>query len=307
LGYDALGKPESAMSIDNSSNGLLRWIAPAAVIAVLAFGVFAILDRFERDEHAAATRALRARADALIASALRPGAALGCLDSIVGEATEAACEAKVFASPQSTAAAVVYTGARLTLLADAHRFDPAYAATLTAGRRAIELDRFGIAAHVLAMRDGCTAEKCAAFAFLSDTGALKGNMKAQAYDQYVSRHADAWNAPPPVPAAAPPAVSEAAPAPAQKSVALAPASGGLVARPIPDKYTLPSAASIPAVSIMNKEPPLPKESAAPAAQAAAPAAAQPQAQAESPVPVPPKRPQERPQVQSQQAAPPPAR
>ena len=64
---------------------------------------------------------------------------------------------------------------------------PAFAASFAARRRAIELDRFGIAAHVLAERDGCTAERCAAFAFLTDSGVLKANMKAQAFDQYVSR------------------------------------------------------------------------------------------------------------------------
>ena len=64
------------------------------------------------------------RAETLNASALQPGRALACLDAVAGESTEAACEAKVFASPQSTAAAVAYTGAQLTLLADAQKFDP---------------------------------------------------------------------------------------------------------------------------------------------------------------------------------------
>ena len=62
------------------------------------------------------------------------------------------------------------SAARLTLLADGLAFarhgDPDFAATLAGLRRAIELDRFGIAAHVLAVRDGCTAERCAAFALL---------------------------------------------------------------------------------------------------------------------------------------------
>ena len=61
-------------------------------------------------------------------------------------------------------------------------------------RRAIELDRYGIAAHVLAMRDGCTAEQCVAFVWLRDVTVLKANLKAQVYDQYVSRYAAAWNA-----------------------------------------------------------------------------------------------------------------
>ena len=52
--------------------------------------------------------------------------------------------------------------------------------------------------------------------------------------------------------------------------------------PLPDKYDFPSAASIPPVSIMNAEPPLPKETAQ---------AAQPAAEGEAAVPVPQKRPQ----------------
>lgn len=285
------------MSMDETLSRWPRLIVPALAIAAVLFGIFAILDRLEQDARAAAQRALLARADALTASALQPGSALGCLDSVAGETVEAACEAKVFGSPQSAAAAVVYTGARLTLLADAQRLNPAAATAFAASRRAIELDRFGIAAHVLTVRDGCTPERCAAFAFLTDTGALKGNMNAQAFDQYVSRHRDAWDAPA---AAPPPAVSQAQPAPEPetKAASVAPANGEL--HPIPDKYKLPSADSIPRVSIMDKEPPLTK--AAAEALGAQPAT-EPKADSKPPtdgaVPVPPKRPQ----AQSQQAAP----
>jgi hypothetical protein len=299
------------MTLDSKPSGLLRLILPLVVLAAImagAFGVFAVMDRLTLDARMVERRALVARNDALTASALRPGVALACLDDLAGEATETACEAAVFVSPQSTAAAVAFTGARLTLLADAHRFDPALLATFAAARRAVALDRFGLAAHVLSVRDGCTPEHCPAFAWLGDAGAVKGNMKAEAFDQYVSRHADAWNAP----AVAPPAaVSEAAPSPqpSTQAATLEPKAGEQVARPIPDKYTLPSAASIPAVSIMNSEPALPKSAVD--AQAMAPNAAPPKAEAkaeprapsEGEVPVPPKRPQ----VQSEQAAPPPAR
>ncbi len=220
-------------------NSVLRWILPALAIMAALFGVFAIVDRLEQDQRAAAQRALQARAESLNASALQQGGALACLNTLAGESTEAACEAKVFASPQSTAAAVVYTSAQLTLLADAQKFDPAFAATFAARRRAIELDRFGIAAHVLSERDGCTAEHCAAFAFLTETGVLKANMKAQAFDQYVSRHADAWNAPAAAPA---PAVSQTQPAPAPAAAAsIAKPLGEPGHQPIPEKYKLPSA------------------------------------------------------------------
>src|SRR5262249_45131094 len=77
-------------------------------------------------------------------------------------------------------------------VAAAGRGGPNALAALASTRRAIELDRFGIAAHVLAVRDGCTAEKCAAFAMLQDAATLKANFKAHAFDAYVARYATAW-------------------------------------------------------------------------------------------------------------------
>ncbi len=193
----------------------------------------------------------------------------------------------MFGGPQNTANAVAYVAARLTLLADGLAFarhgDPDFAATLTGLRRAIELDRFGVVAHVLAVRDGCTADRCAAFALLGDTNVIKSNLKAQVFDQYVSRYAADWNKSEPV-------AEKQAPAPAPVASAPEPPAK----TPVANKYKFPSAASIPPVSIMNTEPPLPKE--ATDAQAAQPAG---EAKAPAPVP-PPKRPQT-------QAASPPAR
>ena len=61
---------------------------------------------------------------------------------------------RCFASAQSTAAAVAYMDARLKLLSEAARLasrgDAGAMAALAASRRAVELDRYGIAAHVLA-------------------------------------------------------------------------------------------------------------------------------------------------------------
>ncbi len=192
------------MSIDRTSNRLLRLlVAATAFVVVAALAVWAVLDVLVEGQHAAERQALSQRAELLNATALRPGSALACLGASAGEAAETACEATVFASPQSTAAAVAYIGARLTLLADAHAHVTGAAEIFAAARRAIELDRFGIAAHVLARRDGCTAAQCAAFAWLGDTSVLKANMKAQVFDQYVSRHSPAWNAPAAVTPAAP--------------------------------------------------------------------------------------------------------
>lgn len=284
-------------NLDGTLNGLIKLALAAAVAAGVALSVFVVVNQMTFDRDAADRRAIVQRNTELTRGAVAPGSALSCLDAGAGDTVESACEARVFADPQSTAAAVAYVGARLALLTEAADSQPAALKALAASRRAIELDRYGIAAHVLAGRDGCTAERCPAFAMLSDTSAVKANMKAQAFDQYVSRHATAWNAPAPEPA---PAAVSAAPQPAApvRSAAIA---GPPVAQPMSDKYTLPSAASIPPVSIMNAEPALPKQAAE--AQAQSPAAAfKGEIKPEDDVPMPPKRPQ----AQGALAAPPPA-
>jgi hypothetical protein len=277
--------------IDGALNGLLKLAIAAAVIGAGAFGVMTVLDRMTLDGKAAERRALLARNAELNVAAVTPGSVLACLDGGAGEAIQAACEKSIFADPQKAASAVAYTGARLALLADAQALaDPAVIGAFAAPRRAIELDRYGIAAHVLSTRDGCTAERCPAFAWLHDSGALKANMKAQAFDTYVARYAGAWNKPEPekqvpvaaAPVQAPPAIAALPGQPEQPT-----------GQPVSSKYDFPSSASIPAVSIMNAEPALPKEQGAkPGNLPAAPAAAPPSAEnAEPAVPVPPKRPQ----------------
>jgi hypothetical protein len=262
-----------------------RLLLPVAALAIFGLGIIAIVDRMAEDERFAERRALAQRNAQLTGPAMAPGSTLACLDGPAGDTVENACERTVFAGPQSTAAAVTYMAARLTLLSDGLAFarhsDPDFAVSLAGLRRAIELDRFGIAAHVLAVRDGCTAERCDAFALLSDANVVKSNLKAQVFDQYVSRYAANWNknaATAPVADRLPGAVAPIAILPE------APAKA-----PVPDKYDLPSSASIPPVSIMNPEPPLPKAATdAQAAQdaadkdAAAPGAPKPRAPAALP-------------------------
>ncbi len=304
------------MSIDGVLNGLLRFALPAAAIAAVAVAASALFDHLNLDRRAAERRTLLQRNTELTVSALAPGSALACLDGGAGEAIENACEKAIFADPPSAAGAVAFTAARLALLAQAAPLaqgsEAAFADALAPARRAIELDRYGIAAHVLAVRDGCTFEHCAAFSLLRDTVALKANLKAQAFDNYVARYAAAWNKaeakkePKDERKDGPkdgPMSETQPPAPAPPPVASAPQTPAPSAHPVASKYDFPSAASIPPVSIMNAEPPLPPP---PADNAAAPpatnAAAPPAANAAAPVklPVPPKRPQA-------QAATPPAR
>jgi hypothetical protein len=281
------------MNVDRALNGLLKLAIAGAVVAGGPLAVTVVLHTMALDRDAADRRSLVQRNAELNIGALAPGSTLACLDAGAGEVVENACEKQVFADPQTTARAVAYTAARLSLLAEAHATLPSAVTAVDATRRAIELDRYGIAAHVLATRDGCTAVQCAAFAWLRDTAVIKANLKAQVYDQYVSRYAAAWNKP----EAEMLAPVAAAPAPGAPVAAVPGEPTHPTGVPVSSKYDFPSAASIPPVSIMNAEPPLPK-AAAPKTDAAKPDTAK-QGE-EVAVPVPPKRPQA-------QAARPPAR
>ena len=273
------------------TGGAPRLLLPVGALVIGVLAVVGVLNRLALDDRAAERRALLQRNAELNRSAVAPGSMLGCLDSGAGETIESACEKAVFADPQNAAAAIAYISARLSLLRDAVEFaqrgDGELIEAFAAGRRAIELDRFGIAAHVLAFRDGCTAQRCAAFALLRDSGVVKANLRVHAFDTYLARYASAWNKSD--------AVAEKKPTtPAPAPVASAPPPPAGANQPVSSRYDFPSAASIPPVSIMNAEPPLPKDpgaepDVAPGAEAAAPK-----------VPVPLKRPQT-------QAATPPAR
>ncbi len=272
-------------------SGGSRFLLSLVAIVIGALVVIGVLDRLATNERAADQRVLLQRNSQLSLSAVAPGSAFACLDGAAGEQVENACEKAVFVDAQSTASAVAYVSARLSLLSDAfaaaQRGDPDLMNVFGATRRAIELDRYGIAAHVLAVRDGCTAERCAAFVMFQDTNALKANLKVHAFDTYVSRYASDWGK---TAAAADKQPQAAAPMqPPVASAAEAPSPG----HPVDSRYDFPSSASIPAVSIMNAEPPLPKEAGAANAQAGTDKAA-------GNPPVPPKRPQA-------QAASPPAR
>src|SRR5262245_16477282 len=274
------------LAIRRVTQGYASGIAmPLLVVAIAGVAVFAILDRLTRSERASEERALLERNSQLSLAAAAPGSALSCLDGLAGEEIENACEKSLFANPQSVARAVGYVSARLSLLSDAAgRGNPDVLAALAATRRAIELDRFGIAAHVLAIRDGCTAEKCAAFATLNDAATLKANFKVRAFETYVARHAAAWGKGEAVPENVPQASIPGTPPVASAPEPLSPS------HPLDSRYDFPSSASIPPVSIMNAEP---KEPASPqGAHAASETGTTP--------PVPPKRPQT-------QAASPPAR
>jgi hypothetical protein len=277
FGWDIVALAGLAMTVTQLLVPRSRRLAAAVIVrltvaVVTVAAVLGAINFAEEWQAANERRALQARASELASRALAPGSALACLGSQAGEAVEAACEKSVFASPESAAAALAFTEARMALLADAQAIagdDSTFAALIAGIRRAVELDRFGLAAQVLATRDSCTAEDCPAFALVHEAAALRANLKARAYDTYVARYAASWEK-----RESAPAVAEAKPAeePPQTPAAA-----------LSSRYDFPSAASIPPVSIMTAEPPRP---AAPEA-GSAPASEAPGA----PQRLPPPRPQ----------------
>ena len=251
---------------------LRRLLIPVAALVLAALAVIAVLQQMGAADQAAERRALLARNAALARAALAPGSALACLDSGAGEKVGDACEQAVFASPQTVAAAVSLEAERLTLLQAAFALskhgDALAMPALADLRRAAELDRYGIAAHVLETRDGCTVKECDALAMFHDTAALKANLKARAFEAYVARYAPQWGkpaeaTPPPIAAAPQPAPQAAVAAVAPSAPAEPPRDTQGTARPVEQRWTFPSADTIPPVSIMTAEPKLPKDAELP--------------------------------------------
>ena len=215
------------------------------VCAILGAAItWAFLDRGDLGNRGAERRAFEMRAEELSARVLAPGSPLACLDAVAGENVETACEKALFASPASVASASSYAAARLTLLASM----PAYAGrggsniddVLLPLRRSLEADRFGFLAHVLTVRDGCTSQNCKALAVLRDASRVRANLSAETLDRYLEHYLVLW--------AAAPDGADGAQAP---SATAQPNTQG------PRKAVsidFPTAASIPAVSIMNPEP-----------------------------------------------------
>lgn len=184
---------------------------------------------------------------------------LSCVDDIAGDAVAAACEKAVFASADSTAAAVNHMAqmmTRLTSFGEVATAQKTITPELQGLRKAIERDRYGLVAQVLLARDRCTPTQCPAFRFLTDNHQIITNMDEHAYDVLVSRYAAAWNAPPP----------------ATGAVAMLPPS---MPTGRPTNADFPSAASTPPVSIMTPEPGTTPGRAGPSTAGAPKAAAPP--------------------------------
>jgi hypothetical protein len=211
--------------------------------------------------------------------------ALSCIDDMAGETVLTACEKGLFGSPEAAAAALSYAAAmitRVTASGDVATANANMTAELQMARRAVERDRYGLMAYVLAVRDHCTPSACFAFRSLTDSAQIGANMGQGVYEGLVARYAPSWNAPPP-----------AAPGPV---AFVSPGASGK-----PTNAEFPSAASTPPVSIMTPEPgtpptprpgaataivPSPSPSPRPSASPAVAAAKKKPAPVHTPTPVP---------------------
>jgi hypothetical protein len=240
-----------------------------AALVVIAFSAWSFADHFILRQRAAEREALNARALQLTAAAMAPGSPLACLDGIAGEMVNASCEAAIFRSPETVAAAIAYVEARLRLLADGsdyvHRVDRPYDNALTLLRSGLEADRYGFVAHVLMTRDGCSVDSCAIIGrLLRDSGPVKANINARTLENHIGRYAGTWSGHKSSPAAVA--------SPLQAPPVAATMSGPVTTNPI----DFPTAASIPPVSIMTELPVAPVSApaeAAPARRQPAPASA----------------------------------
>src|ERR1700687_2368741 len=178
--------------------------------------------------------------------------ALSCIDDLAGETVLTACEKSLFGSAESAAAALSYAAfqiTRLTAFGDVATANESTTPELQMLRRAVERDRYGLMAYVLAVRDHCTPSACAAFRSLTDNHQIVANMNERVYDALIARYAPTWNAPA---ASAPGPVAGLAPTmPTGK----------------PTNADFPSAASTPPVSIMTPEPGVATTSSTPRATA----------------------------------------
>jgi hypothetical protein len=167
---------------------------------------------------------------------------LACVDTEVDPTVDAACERALFSRPEHLAAASAYVAQSINLLADAQQHagarDLSFERDLERLRALLERDRFGLVANLLVMEDGCTAHSCDALALFRDPVNVQENITKRVFQTYVARHLEEGGSRPVTVATRPVDAGLAGPAP--------PA-------PLPSDYILPSASSIPAISIMNDE------------------------------------------------------
>ena len=208
------------------------------VVFIAAVTATWVLDRRAQRNVAAEGLAIEHRAFELSMRALTPGSALPCLDGTAGKLVEDACEKAVFASPEATASAVSYVTAQLSLLTTARQHARASGLSnwsFPTIRRAIEADRFGIAAYLFAAHAGCGIEQCDLFHLLQDSSRVKANLAGHTFQSYLRQHMADWRSAGTQPMASDPTSDSNAPAASPPPTARKPANN----------LFFPSSSSIP--------------------------------------------------------------
>jgi len=196
--------------------------------------------------------------------------ALSCIDDLAGETVLTACEKVLFGSAESTAAALSYAASQITWLTafgDVAAANANMTPELQMVRRAVERDRYGLMAYVLAARDHCTPSDCAAFRAITDRNQIVANMNERTYEGLIVRYAPSWNMPAVTPA----------------PVAALPPSMPLGK---PTNAEFPTAASTPPISIMTPEPGQATPPTAPRPASSSPSSSPPLTNAPLPSPRP---------------------
>jgi hypothetical protein len=216
----------------------------SAVILTATLGATAI-ELLVALNNAAERRLLNLQVSQLRLQALAPGSPLVCLDMPAPERLQPSCEKALFNSAEATRAAVAYVAAQLSLLEAAKHQGQVHTADegLASVRRAVEADRFGFVAHVLASSYGCSPQSCERLGLLEDARRVRANLVEGLFASYLTTHMAEWSMN---------AAQEAPPPP----VAMAKPSS---------KLFVPSSASIPPVSIMTAEPSARTQAAEPTA------------------------------------------
>jgi hypothetical protein len=232
----------------SGSSGTVAAIFGIPALVVIAWSAWSVADNATLRQRNAEREALDARDLQLRALAMAQGSPLPCIDAS-GEEVKPFCEAALFRTPETVAAAIAYVDSKLRLLADgfeyAGRGDRAYYNTLAPMRLGLEADPYGLVAHVLTTRNGCTVDSCVIFGWLLlDTSAVKANMTGRRLETTVARYAATWNG----------GATGAAGATAGAAVSSAVPFGAPFLAPVTRPIDFPSAASIPPVSIMTEPP-----------------------------------------------------
>jgi hypothetical protein len=186
----------------------------------------------------------------LVNSANAREGALVCVENSTADLVDANCEKLIYLRVNTLLSIVAHVEARLDLLRDAYaaaQRDTSLGPLVERLRIPLELDRWGIVAQLLMMRDSCQPGRCRVSYLFRDFSKIEEHMRQRTFEKaYVK-----LSITPVMPSQAP-------------NPALPPSSGR--GSPVPPNFPLPGPESMPAVNIMSPEP-----AVKPAPPAAAPA------------------------------------